>query len=363
MPSLEPRSLTWRLLVATRALGFFAPHQNRQMRTVISRNPQTTDADGDSTIKPLNVAGFLHYLNHEDPSVEWFEEIHHIRPILRQLVRSGRLELAHPTGLLFADQYWATLDHGITRFQRGGYLWLADVLGPELIVRTIGAATVLISGRTREGGFGTGSGIVLDDSHVLTNAHVVRDMRLDEEITTSSVSPPWYEHHRVAPGRARVVKFHVHDRVDMAVIEIEPVDEAIYVPQGLAFRDPVWADDVITLGYPPVPCATESPLIVHRGEVVNPEVGMLDGPGFLYSATTRGGNSGGPVVALDGRVVGLVAHAVFQEGNSEAPYFRSIPSSTLAQAATELGFSSLIRFEDWSGQEGATTGPLANQQQ
>ncbi|WP_084504711.1 S1 family peptidase [Nocardia salmonicida] len=128
-------------------------------------------------------------------------------------------------------------------------------------------------------------------------------------------SPPWHERGRTPSGSARVVRTHVHDSVDMAVIEVEPVGDPIYAPEGLAFRDPDWADEVITLGYPPVPCATKSPLIVHRGEVVSPAVGMLDGPGFLYSATTRGGNSGGPVVALDGRGVGLVADAVFQEGN------------------------------------------------
>jgi len=54
--------------------------------------------------------------------------------------------------------------------------------------------------------------------------------------------------------------------------------------------------------------AAESAITVQRGEVVNPSTPAMPSrdPMFLYSAIARPGNSGGRIVAGDGRVIGLV---------------------------------------------------------
>ncbi|MFE3003101.1 trypsin-like peptidase domain-containing protein [Nocardia sp. NPDC059246] len=67
-------------------------------------------------------------------------------------------------------------------------------------------------------------------------------------------------------------------------------------------------DDTWAFGYPRVPSAIDPPpLVVDRGGVANPEVSSMFGPEyFLFSATPRPGNSGGPIVAQDGRVIGIV---------------------------------------------------------
>jgi hypothetical protein len=118
---------------------------------------------------------------------------------------------------------------------------------------------------------------------------------------------------------------------------------------------------------------------------------------FLYSAIARPGNSGGPIVAQDGRVIGLVVDhsqetdsaGVRSRSNDDSvkddakgagtklpddavadplpdadapggrkakskkepqlasPFFRGIPSSELVRALTDLGFGDLIKLEDW----------------
>jgi len=64
---------------------------------------------------------------------------------------------------------------------------------------------------------------------------------------------------------------------------------------------------------------------------------------FLYSAIARSGNSGGPIVAQDGRVIGLVVEDSAEStsndaGPGTAPFYRGIPSSKVIRALDDLGF-------------------------
>lgn len=123
----------------------------------------------------------------------------------------------------------------------------------------------------------------------------------------------------------------------------------------VVFRDPRWDDEVRVFGYPRVLGVTEQPITIERGDVVtqaaeSPAVGGYPRHKvFLTSAIERPGNSGGPIVARDGRVVGLVIDH-FRGGVSQAgagpeladrssetpPFYRGIPGSEVVRAINEL---------------------------
>ena len=89
-------------------------------------------------------------------------------------------------------------------------------------------------------------------------------------------------------------------------------------------------------------------LVVQRGEVVNPAVkSQQDEQFFLYSAIARPGNSGGPIVAQDGRVVGLVTHDLPDAKQEASPFYRGVPAGEIRRALSDLGAGDLIRWEDW----------------
>lgn len=203
----------------------------------------------------------------------------------------------------------------ISKGQRGGNLWLSEVFGAELIIPSYNAVTVQLAGHDDAGNpvDSWGTGLVVDHNHVITNKHVVTGLAG----TSAGLSVYPSSNH----AEAELVNFsgtaHPHPTLDVAVIKFE-MPEGKYIPRlgGMAFRDPDWADEVYVFGYPRVPMTAEMAITVQRGEVVNPAATTIPGRQkiFLYSAIARPGNSGGPIVAQDGRVIGLVV-----EDSAEAP--------------------------------------------
>ena len=111
-----------------------------------------------------------------------------------------------------------------------------------------------------------------------------------------------------------------------------------------------------------------------RGEVVNPRALTVQGVDvvnpimesvkyqrfFLYSASIRPGNSGGPIVAQDGCVIGIVAHTKFDNGDREGgpEFYRVIAGSVVVDWLVSWRTGSTTRASNSPGVHTSLPQPL-----
>ncbi|WP_245413726.1 serine protease [Fulvimarina endophytica] len=131
-----------------------------------------------------------------------------------------------------------------------------------------------------------GSGFaVSEDGWVLTNAHVVR--------ACNAV---------LVSGYGRVTDRVVDTQNDLALVKVDGHFEA---PLAIAADKPRLGEDILALGFPLRSILADS-LNVTRGNVSS-LLGLMNDPRYMQiSAPVQPGNSGGPLVDLAGRVVGVV---------------------------------------------------------
>lgn len=166
-------------------------------------------------------------------------------------------------------------------------------------------------------GAGAGSGFALDETTVITNAHVVDD---GSDVTMTS----WDGHDVDATATDTTVR---HDLAVLTTDERVPV-----TPLALAADDPAEGDDVVVVGFPgggriTVDDAAEV-LGVADGEDFAPQLPpelVMDKVVRLDADSVRPGSSGGPVLNSSGEVVGVV-YAIVVHGDREV---LAVPVTTL----------------------------------
>ena len=149
-----------------------------------------------------------------------------------------------------------------------------------------------------EGSFiesGGGSGyIISDDGLVLTNHHVVSGAAV---ITVSS-----------SDGEDEVAQLlGVSECDDLAVLRLP---SASYTSIPIAIEVPPAGTEIYAAGYPESGDFEESPYTLTKGIVSTVRPGVATywaavGDEIEHDANIRGGSSGGPLVTLDGEVIGL----------------------------------------------------------
>src|SRR5215218_654745 len=187
-----------------------------------------------------------------------------------------------------------------------------------------GVVEVAVGSTDGSGGQAQGSGFVYDDAgHIITNEHVVEGA---ETVTI-----------RFADGTtAKGDVIGTDPSTDVAVVKIDVaasrLDE-LALADSSALRV---GDGVVAIGSPFGLEGTVTAGIVsalHR-EIVSPNDFTID-DAIQTDAAINHGNSGGPLLDLRGRVVGITSQIRSDSGGNEGVGF-AVPSNTVRRIATEL---------------------------
>ena len=276
MSPKPPVSVQWRVAIARMAADFFSMLGRDHIGKMIGKPPDSPDEPN----YPWVVRDFMKYLKALNFQSDPWPYIDEVQRVLSDMVRARLLQDCgnDASGKFYGQAYWFM--GSVARSQRSGLLWLSDVVGHGLILESFKAVSVPVA---IPGVAGIGSGLVLDEWHVLTNKHVVIDLEIDTgtELETQKQQPPpvvvtpWH----AVPETVRVARATPHDELDIAVIELEQVEgqRGFNVLDGVVFRDPQWIDKTYVFGYPPVPTMRDAYVTVHAGEVLNPRVLIVQG--------------------------------------------------------------------------------------
>lgn len=286
-----------------------------------------------SEITPLNVMDFLRY--HKDRGLDLWPKMTHVQALIRKLVTSQVLSSWGGSG--HVERLLCTIE--LSDRQKRGWLWLGRALASPYIANEIAKDIAFIEGTTKKGDIAVGTGLLISPHEILTCGHVIDDLDEISEIKVGS---------NIATIEHRVA----HSHVDVGIIYMK--DQIAPQLPDLAFRDAGILEEVLIAGYPSVPSSLAPALTFQRGEICGRIETRGGWPMELFSAIARPGNSGGPVVAMDGRVVGIVTRSLErqkEDADSMAPmpFFAAIPSRVIATALTEFGDGTTsLPWEDWS---------------
>jgi putative serine protease PepD len=202
---------------------------------------------------------------------------------------------------------------------------IADVVAqtsPSVVEITVGAADS--DNPFGGGGVAQGSGFVYDEAgHVITNQHVVGDAQ-----SASVRFPDGSVHDAEVVGTDPSTDLAVL-RVDAPASLLEPLELAnsdeLAVGDGvIAIGSPYGLDQSVTAGIVSA---------LHR-EISAPNNFAID-DAIQTDAAINHGNSGGPLLDLSGRVVGVNAQIESESGGNDGVGF-AIPSNTVERIATAL---------------------------
>jgi S1-C subfamily serine protease len=181
---------------------------------------------------------------------------------------------------------------------------------PGEVFRQVAPSVVVIRAKGREAGAGrfneTGSGVLVSpDGKVMTAAHVVHTM---DEITVEFLGGETVHARVIASEPA----------ADLSLLQLDRVPPGAKV-SPLADSNPIQVGDpVIIVGAPyGLSYSLSDGLISARWAPNTAYKTMPLAEFFQTTATINTGNSGGPMFAMNGEVIGIVSHNISKSGGSE----------------------------------------------
>ena len=138
--------------------------------------------------------------------------------------------------------------------------------------------------------------------------------------------------------------FEAHSTIDVGVVII---NEALKheICHDIALRDSTILEKIIISGFPKVPRRIDTSVITQSGKIAG-KINSYDHHGStkleLFTAVAHPGNSGGPLLTMDGKLVGIVTQSLERseeeadKKNQILPFFAAIPASEIYKAFNEL---------------------------
>lgn len=267
--------------IAQLALCFFSPLQNKQFR-------QIAESGNEDRIIPLNENSFFSFLCKIDKTYD--KKLHKIKRILSLMERAEILTFeGNGNSALLGRHYYSLKE--LTNLQRRNSLWLGEAFGFPFLQEKLKANVIHITGITKQGDTGNGTGFLINRNTILTCKHVISDMIPDDNLTIL--------------GEKYTYKVKKSEEYDISLLVLDKcIDSINCFP---AFNDANILDEVIIMGYPPIVGADKDYLLSQKGEV-NSVVNdyLCKTTNLVLSSVTRPGNSGGPVISKNGYIVGMV---------------------------------------------------------
>lgn len=294
------------------------------------------------TIRPMTFGELLKYLK-KVTKVDGYKYMHHLNALIQKFTAKGYFVHAGdshqgspPMNKCFYSQF------ELTELQKTNTFWLGNILGEEFLMEKYKPFIVRFEGEYSNGIAGTGSGVIIDATTILTCRHNLTDL--------DSYKCFLGEHELAIDTH----KFHeIHD---IGIVKLkERLSFTSYPYLGVHYV----LDNTLTLGYPPLRGMREAPLISQKGEINASSKDWNNCDCITISSTVRPGNSGGPVVSLSGYIVGIVtqfansASSVSSDkkefkDDPSIPFYNAITASSIHELLPELDKTLQVLFEDYN---------------
>jgi len=283
----------------------------------------------------------------------------HIEFYASLLVNKGVMCKIGFNDISFVSTTYSALFSRRTKLERSHGFWLAPVLGNNYLAGKFKQYMYKICGFNAIGKYGTGTATQISDRVLLTARHVILDIPNFKIFDNDNVEVQ-YEMDKTL---YRDIEFpDVKEKnMDVALIFLSEAKRKDNYPY---FGSAHLLEPVITLGYPSLFGMHEHPLFVQSGEVS--AIGKLNTggvDGFFISSISRPGNSGGPVVSINGYIIGITVLAAPStedadyQGNETKPqdeaekilsFYAGVSSLEVIQLIRNLDSTIPIDFEDFS---------------
>lgn len=309
--------------------NFFSPLNNKTFHEKLGL---PFDLSEPIKLRPLSLWDFFMYYQMEY-EIDLFKNQYNIQKLVDKLVL--KLYLTDEgskkyTGGLGKCYYFRK---EFSEKQRIGDLWVTEILGFNYLIERTKDLVIQITGINIDGDPHCGSGLLFNESTIITCAHVIKDMELDVE-------------QYIQGKKSRVIFQKTHDKIDVGVIKL---DNKFKLTDGLSFAEYNILDEILILGFPKIPLSRQAELICQKGEI-NGAIEDFDGNKyFLYSTFTKPGNSGGPIFNSLGNIVGIVSREIFNKDveYNQVPFCLGIPLMEIEKAVNSIDGSISLPIEDF----------------